>query len=269
MEDSFRYLAHHGILGQKWGVRRFQNEDGTLTSVGKRRLESSGPQTHSREKRIGEGSASVGKGRKVETSGPVGGTSQLSRPSKVTSVASKASQYVGDWQRGKSKVTSSGYTDRRYSKLSDWWGKDERDRLKLALDFYNNKQDATTQAAYALYTQGYDSSLDRTYDKLQKAIDAYDADPSDENKKKYDELLASYQAQVKKYEADNMVAAYYNEVIDQKDVQAYIDKCAADVISTPSFKVQSAIYTGKVKVKAMASTVYSKTLGSLFSKIKR
>lgn len=30
------YLAHHGIKGQKWGVRRFQNEDGTLTSAGKK-----------------------------------------------------------------------------------------------------------------------------------------------------------------------------------------------------------------------------------------
>ena len=33
-DDSGEYLAHHGIIGMKWGVRRFQNRDGSLTPEG-------------------------------------------------------------------------------------------------------------------------------------------------------------------------------------------------------------------------------------------
>ena len=40
------YLVHHGILGMKWGVRRFQNRDGSLTAEGRRRyLDSNGELT--------------------------------------------------------------------------------------------------------------------------------------------------------------------------------------------------------------------------------
>ena len=35
--DESPFLEHHGIKGQKWGVRRFQNPDGTLTAAGKKR----------------------------------------------------------------------------------------------------------------------------------------------------------------------------------------------------------------------------------------
>lgn len=31
-------LQHYGVKGMKWGVRRYQNKDGTLTSAGKTRL---------------------------------------------------------------------------------------------------------------------------------------------------------------------------------------------------------------------------------------
>lgn len=39
-KNNEEVLEHHGILGQKWGVRRFQRTDGTLTSAGKNRLKS-------------------------------------------------------------------------------------------------------------------------------------------------------------------------------------------------------------------------------------
>ena len=42
-------LRHHGIKGQKWGVRRFQNKDGSLTPAGKKRYDD------------GEGSYNYGK----------------------------------------------------------------------------------------------------------------------------------------------------------------------------------------------------------------
>lgn len=40
MESWRKELYHHGILGQKLGIRRFQNPDGSLTPDGKKRYSS-------------------------------------------------------------------------------------------------------------------------------------------------------------------------------------------------------------------------------------
>ena len=56
-------LYHHGILGQKWGVRRFQNKDGSLTSSGKtrRKIES----TSEKQKKSGVGKKVLKIGRDI------------------------------------------------------------------------------------------------------------------------------------------------------------------------------------------------------------
>ena len=45
-------LYHHGIKGQKWGVRRFQNPDGTLTAAGRKRITSS--EFHAEQRKLTE-----------------------------------------------------------------------------------------------------------------------------------------------------------------------------------------------------------------------
>ena len=57
---SDSYLEHYGVLGMKWGVRRYQNADGTLTSSGKKRYSSDAKQdAGARRKKILKTAAGV------------------------------------------------------------------------------------------------------------------------------------------------------------------------------------------------------------------
>lgn len=45
------YIYHHGIKGQRWGVRRFQNEDGSLTPRGQKMQKSIDKKAAKKEKK--------------------------------------------------------------------------------------------------------------------------------------------------------------------------------------------------------------------------
>lgn len=49
MSDYKLVLEHHGILGQKWGVRRFRNADGTRTAAGRKRYKDGVPASRLRK----------------------------------------------------------------------------------------------------------------------------------------------------------------------------------------------------------------------------
>lgn len=57
--STYGYLAHHGIKGQKWGIRRYENEDGTLTALGKMRYKTSYLEKNPKRYKTGNGQAAM------------------------------------------------------------------------------------------------------------------------------------------------------------------------------------------------------------------
>ena len=99
------YLQHYGILGQKWGVRRFQNPDGTYTSEGKRRRNSNGNSDSSAT----SSSRDRKKNRKIAAAGAIGAAAAVggiaayntSKNKNVGQVNKRAS--LNDWFEPKIK----------------------------------------------------------------------------------------------------------------------------------------------------------------------
>ena len=49
--ENSPYIQHYGVLGMKWGARRYRNKDGSLTSNGRKRYQSEDEEKETSSKR--------------------------------------------------------------------------------------------------------------------------------------------------------------------------------------------------------------------------
>lgn len=74
MDRRNDYLAHYGVKGQKWGIRRYQNKDGTLTAAGKKHVNDYRTKQEMRKKVDDEGNKLIRQNKQL--SRDVGGKHQ-------------------------------------------------------------------------------------------------------------------------------------------------------------------------------------------------
>lgn len=122
-----QYLVHHGIKGQRWGVRRYQNEDGSLTPAGEKRYN----RLQNRLKRI----------ENIE-----GYNSELrKRQMKDAELALKTRKnYEPKYEKIKSNIEA----NQKYAAINNKFAK-ERIKAKLDPDYKNSKAYKEAKKAYS------------------------------------------------------------------------------------------------------------------------
>lgn len=143
------YLMHHGIKGMKWGVRRFQNKDGSYTPLGlKRERGGSGGSGGSGRARAGSGSnaearkARIKKGLKIAAG--VAGAAAVGYGAYRLAKSKKGQEVIGQLRQKGAEVMSERHSKQRAKSFASKYGKTGKElkaqRLAKAQAFDNAQQ---------------------------------------------------------------------------------------------------------------------------------
>lgn len=87
-------LYHHGVKGQKWGIRRYQNENGTLTAEGRRRYLEDTSAAGERKKLYTKKAVKSGIKTGIRTAGALGATKLATSEAAAISFSSSVAKLL-------------------------------------------------------------------------------------------------------------------------------------------------------------------------------
>lgn len=167
------FLAHHGILGQKWGVRRYQNSDGTLTAAGKKRygkmVEKANYKRFKDIREKGFRDASVGKNKRaLEYEIFNKELSNTKEYKEYAPLRDKLAEYEhsGEYTESKYNALRKAHDkalDKYDKKIDQVYGKHENELLEARLKDLKLPTDSTMREFYKEYNKTRVSSLDKYY----------------------------------------------------------------------------------------------------------
>ena len=210
-------LFHHGIKGQKWGVRRYQNSDGSLTEEGRLRVKGANRKTNLIKDQLG---INVNKRVFYRHDKDASKSVSLSKGQKVYHVTPKEIKQLRD---GQDLFVSATKTDRNIYKSFltmmmrrkgfglDTPIKEVEFKLKENLKSPSNEEQRKIfDSTYKKNKESFDKDLDSYYNKGERRPkDTYDA---------FIRTLDTKRSESKSKFYDEMKKRGYNAVLDQHDV---------------------------------------------------
>lgn len=140
---KIKELYHFGIKGQKWGVRRFQNEDGSLTSEGQKRYEDLLKEEYSVGKEFDE---------KFSKCTDVWIKSEARNKLIIEEGIQYYKKYPGEYKTVEESIDM----------IRNWWDTDDGDQIMLSWDFDQMR------------TLVNDKEFDKLVDDLKPTLYKYD-----------------------------------------------------------------------------------------------